>query len=88
MRWSIEDSNTKRHELNQILEYIESYKDSKTDLEKIINAYGEICYNIGYERGYKHHMQFNDIHDLESVKPDTEIARRFLKTKYGKTDEF
>jgi hypothetical protein len=52
MSWSIEDSNVIQITLKETLNSLEKYKDSKDDVKTIVNAFGQICYSMGYETGY------------------------------------
>lgn len=52
MSWSLEDSNVIQTILKETLISLEKYKDSKDEVKTIVNAFGQICYSLGYETGY------------------------------------
>lgn len=52
MSWSLEDSDVIQTVLKNTLNSLEKYKDSKDEVKTIVNAFGQICYSLGYETGY------------------------------------
>lgn len=50
--WSLEDTNAIQSILKETINSLEKYKDSKDEVKTIVNAFGQICYSMGYETGY------------------------------------